>query len=77
MHFSLAAPRQLTNCAGPHDHGDIAEAILGGRADKAAKLMLGHLAGLAEWQSSWRPPPTPFALEDAFLGIGTGGPVRD
>jgi DNA-binding GntR family transcriptional regulator len=77
MHFSLAAPQQLTNCAGPHDHGDIAEAILGGKPDKAAKLMLGHLAGLAEWQSGWRPSPNPVALEDAFRGIGAGGPVRD
>ena len=69
MHFSIAAPQQLTNCAGPHDHGDIAEAILGGKADKAAKLMLGHLAGLVTLQASRAPERQSTGLEEAFRGI--------
>ena len=28
MHFSLAAPERFHDCAGPHEHGDIVEAIL-------------------------------------------------
>ncbi|MGQ3299439.1 GntR family transcriptional regulator [Reyranella sp.] len=77
MHFSLAAPERFHNCAGPHDHADIVKAVLARDARKAAKLMLDHLVGLAEWQSSWRPPPIPIALEDAFRGIDASGPVRD
>ncbi len=69
MHFSIAAPQQLTNCAGPHDHDDIAAAILGGKANKAAKLMLGHLAGLVTLQASHPPEPKPGNLEEAFRGI--------
>jgi DNA-binding GntR family transcriptional regulator len=68
MHFSLAAPQQLHNCAGPHDHGDIAEAILTGRADKAARLMLTHLVGLVELQSTRPPDIKPVRLEEAFRG---------
>ncbi len=75
MHFSIAAPRQLTNCAGPHDHGDIAEAILGGKPDKAAKLMLGHLAGLVTLQAARPPQHEPFDIQEAFRGID-GRPVR-
>ncbi len=69
MHFSLAAPQQLHNCAGPHDHGDIAEAILTGKADKAAKLMLTHLVGLVELQSTRPPEIKPVRLEEAFRGV--------
>ena len=69
MHFSLSAPERFHNCAGPHDHADIVKAILARDAKKAAKLMLDHLLGLVEWQSAWRPPPDPVALEDAFRGI--------
>lgn len=69
MHFSLAAPRQLNNCAGPHDHGEIVEAILDGKAEKASKLMLAHLAGLIELQSA-RPPSTrSIDLAEAFRGL--------
>jgi len=68
MHFSLSAPEQLHNCAGPHDHGDIADAILTGNAEKAAKLMLAHFAGLVALQST-RPPGTkPLRLDEAFGG---------
>jgi DNA-binding GntR family transcriptional regulator len=69
MHFSLSAPQQLHNCAGPHDHGDIAEAILGGKAEKASKLMLAHLAGLIELQSAHPPSARPGDLAEAFRGI--------
>jgi DNA-binding GntR family transcriptional regulator len=69
MHFSLSAPERFHNCAGPHDHADIVRAILARDAKKAAKLMLDHLLGLVEWQSAWRPPPDPVALEEAFRGI--------
>ncbi len=69
MHFSLSAPQQLQNCAGPHDHGDIADAILTGKADKASKLMLSHLVGLVELQSERPPGQRPVALEDSFEGI--------
>ena len=68
MHFSLAAPQQLHNCAGPHDHGDIADAILTGKAEKASKLMLAHLVGLVELQSTRPPEPKPVRLEEAFGG---------
>ena len=72
MHFSLAAPERFHNCAGPHDHADIVKAILARDAKKAAKLMLDHLVGLAEWQSAWRPPPTPVGIEEAFRGLSAG-----
>ncbi len=69
MHFSLAAPERLHNCAGPHDHGDIAEAILAAKAEKAGRLMLAHLTGLVALQSA-RPPSTkPVDLVEAFRGI--------
>jgi len=68
MHFSLSAPQQLNTCAGPHDHGDIAAAILDGKTERASKLMLAHLAGLVALQST-RPPETkPLRLEEAFGG---------
>lgn len=72
MHFSLAAPERFHNCAGPHDHADIVKAVLARDARRAARLMLDHLVGLAEWQSNWRPPPGKVALADAFRGIDAG-----
>jgi DNA-binding GntR family transcriptional regulator len=69
MHFSLAAPQQLANCAGPHDHGDIADAILSGRTEKASKLMLAHLVGLVELQAARPPLATSIDLAEAFRGI--------
>ena len=69
MHFSLSAPQQLHNCAGPHDHGDIAEAILGGKAEKAGKLMLAHLEGLIELQSTHPPSTKRSDLAEAFRGV--------
>jgi DNA-binding GntR family transcriptional regulator len=69
MHFSLAAPRHLNNCAGPHDHGDIVDAILDGKGEKASKLMLAHLAGLIELQSGRLPSAGSVDLADAFRGL--------
>jgi DNA-binding GntR family transcriptional regulator len=69
MHFSLAAPAQLHDHAGPHDHADLVEAILSGKAEKASKLMLSHLEGLVALQSARPPSATPIKLEDAFRGI--------
>lgn len=69
MHFSIAAPQQLSNCAGPHDHGDIAEAVLNGKGDRAAKLMLGHLAGLVTLQAARPEQHASTNLEDAFRDI--------
>lgn len=69
MNFSLAAPERFQNCAGPHDHGDIAAAILSGDGDKASKLMLDHLHGLVELQSARPPSNKPATLDDAFRGI--------
>ena len=69
MHFSLSAPQQLHNCAGPHDHGDIAEAILAGKAERASKLMLSHLLGLVALQLARPPSAEPVRLEEAFRGI--------
>jgi DNA-binding GntR family transcriptional regulator len=66
MHFSLSAPQQLHNCAGPHDHGDIADAILTGKAEKASKLMLSHLVGLVALQSVRPPVGKPVDLEEVF-----------
>ena len=71
MHFSLAAPEQLHNCAGPHDHGDIAEAILNGKAEKASKLMLTHLVGLVALQSTRPTGQKPVSLEESFAGVGS------
>jgi DNA-binding GntR family transcriptional regulator len=65
-HFSLAAPRHLNGCAGPHDHGDIVQAILDGKGEKASKLMLSHLAGLIELQSARLPSPPAVDLVEAF-----------
>ena len=66
MHFSLAAPERFHNCAGPHEHGDIVEAILERRAEKASKLMLAHLVGLVALQSARPPAPSSITLESAF-----------
>jgi len=66
MHFSLAAPERFHNCAGPHEHGDIVEAILERKAEKASKLMLAHLVGLVALQSARPPSPSPITLENAF-----------
>lgn len=68
MHFSLAAPERLHDCAGPHEHGDIVAAILAGKAERASKLMLAHLGGLVELQST-RPEATPVDLTEAFRGL--------
>jgi DNA-binding GntR family transcriptional regulator len=69
MHFSLAVPRQMNNCAGPHDHGDIVEAIQEGKAEKASRLMLAHLAGLIELQSARPPTAKSTDLAEAFRGL--------
>ena len=37
MHFSLSAPERFHNCAGPHDHGDIVEAILARQGGQGAQ----------------------------------------
>lgn len=76
MHFSMAAPERFHNCAGPHDHADIVKAVLARDPKKAAKLMLDHLVGLAEWQANWQPPPSPLALDVAFRGIDARGTGR-
>lgn len=66
MHFSLAAPDRFHNCAGPHEHGGIVEAILERRAEKASRLMLAHLDGLVALQSARPTVLPPMALESAF-----------
>jgi len=68
MHFSLAAPERFHDCAGPHEHGDIVEAILAGRAERASKLVLAHLDGLVALQSA-RPIAKPVNLTEAFRGL--------
>lgn len=66
LHFSLFAPKRLHNCAGPHEHEDIASAILSGDVEKAATLMLDHLVGL-ETMLSMREEPAGFtSLEEVF-----------
>lgn len=70
LHFSLFAPPQLHNCAGPHDHGDIVRAVLAGDADRARALMHDHLAGLVELLSAREEPLQPLSLEDAFAPAG-------
>jgi DNA-binding GntR family transcriptional regulator len=67
LHFSLFAPPELHNCAGPHDHGDIVKAVLAGDTDKARALMRGHLAGLVELLSVREEPPERLTLEEVFL----------
>jgi DNA-binding GntR family transcriptional regulator len=71
LHFSLAAPERLHNCAGPHDHGDIAAAILAGKPEKAGKLMLSHLLGLVALQTTRPPVSRPLSLEESFANIGS------
>jgi len=66
MHFSLAAPERFHNCAGPHEHGAIVEAILEHKAEKASKLMLAHLVGLVALQSARLPAFSSTDLESAF-----------
>jgi DNA-binding GntR family transcriptional regulator len=68
MHFSLAAPERFHDCAGPHEHGDIVEAILAGKAERASKLVLAHLDGLVELQSA-RPVMKSVDLAEAFRGL--------
>lgn len=68
LHFSLFAPKRLHNCAGPHEHEDIADAVLNGDTSRAAKLMLDHLVGL-ETMLSVRDRVDNFtSLEDVFRG---------
>lgn len=66
LHFSLFAPPQLHNCAGPHDHGDIVKAVLAGNADKARQLMSDHLAGLVDVLSARQEPPADMPLDEIF-----------
>ena len=66
LHFSLFAPPELHNCAGPHDHSDIVKAVLAGDADKARALMREHLAGLVEVLSVREEPPAVAPLEEIF-----------
>ncbi|MGE0154245.1 MAG: GntR family transcriptional regulator, partial [Reyranellaceae bacterium] len=69
LHFSLFAPKRLHNCAGPHEHEDIASAILAGDVEKAATLMLDHLVGL-ETMLSMREEPAGFtSLEEVFADM--------
>ena len=68
MHFSLAAPERFHDCAGPHEHGDIVEAILAGKAERASRLVLAHLDGLVELQSA-RPVMKVGDLAEAFRGL--------
>ena len=69
MHFSLSAPERFHNCAGPHEHGDIVQAILAGKPEKASKLMLAHLHGLVAMQAARPPSSHPVSLEEAFRGV--------
>lgn len=69
LHFSLFAPPQLHNCAGPHDHGDIVKAVLAGDADRARTLMREHLGGLVELLSAREKPPEHMVLEDVFRPV--------
>lgn len=66
MHFSLAAPERFHNCAGPHEHGGIVEAILERKPEKASRRMLAHLVGLVALQSARPMALAPVALESAF-----------
>jgi DNA-binding GntR family transcriptional regulator len=68
MHFSLAAPERFHDCAGPHEHGDIVDAIVAGKAERASKLVLAHLDGLVELQSA-RPVRKSVDLAEAFRGL--------
>jgi DNA-binding GntR family transcriptional regulator len=73
LHFSLFAPKRLHNCAGPHEHEEIADAILEGDTARAAKLMLDHLVGL-ETMLSVRDRVANFtSLEDVFRCTAAGG----
>ena len=75
LHFSLFAPPELHNCAGPHDHGDIVKAVLAGDADKARTLMRDHLGGLVELLSAREEPREHVTLEEVFL-LEARGPAR-
>jgi DNA-binding GntR family transcriptional regulator len=66
LHFSLFAPPELHNCAGPHDHGDIVKAVLAGDADKARTLMRDHLSGLVEMLSAREAPRADMPLDEIF-----------
>jgi DNA-binding GntR family transcriptional regulator len=70
LHFSLFAPPELHNCAGPHDHGDIVKAVLAGDADKARTLMREHLAGLVELLSVRQEPAADMPIEEVFRLAG-------
>ncbi len=69
LHFSLFAPPDLHNCAGPHDHGDIVKALLAGEGDKARALMREHLSGLVELLSVREEPPADLPLEKVFRSL--------
>lgn len=66
LHFSLFAPPQFDNCAGPHDHGDIVKAVAAGDAGKACRLMAEHLDGLVRLLSVRQEPPAHASLEEIF-----------
>lgn len=69
MRFALSAPQRFDNCAGPHDHRDIVEAILAGKAEQASALMLAHLDGLLTIQLARPLPAKAVGLAEAFHGI--------
>jgi DNA-binding GntR family transcriptional regulator len=69
LHFSLYAPHTLHNCAGPHEHVEIAEAICEGNVKRAETLMRRHLRGLETMLAVRRRTFDFVSLEDSFARV--------
>ena len=71
--FSLFAPDRLNNCAGPHDHAEIARTIIAGEPKAAVALMLKHLTELEAMLASRSRPYSFTSLDDVFAKLAQAG----
>ncbi|OZI38264.1 hypothetical protein CAL29_08050 [Bordetella genomosp. 10] len=79
LHFSLFAPATVhdctsPNCAGPHEHQAIAQAIAEGNAARAGKLMARHLDALESLLSLRRQKFDFLDVEEAFARLAGQAP---
>lgn len=82
LHFSLFAPASMHectshNCAGPHDHEGIAQAVIEGNAARAEKLMARHLNELEILLSMRRQKFDFLDVEEAFARLAQQDLERD
>ncbi|MFC4277414.1 GntR family transcriptional regulator [Achromobacter aloeverae] len=82
LHFSLFAPAALHectshNCAGPHEHARIMQAIVDGNAARAEKLMIRHLDELETLLALRRQKFDFLEIDEAFARLMQQDRERD